>query len=641
MSRELTEQEQLRRQHLDALREAGVDPFPAEEWAITNHAAEIVGLYDDAKHDPGADDTEPFHVRIAGRMMTKRVMGKAAFFHLADESGRIQIYIRRDDLPDDFYNTVFRKLLDTGDFVGVEGEVFRTKMGEVSIRAEEFKLLAKSLKPLPVEKEVVDEETGEKRVFNEVTDPEFRYRQRYADLALHPEVRDVFKKRAQIITAIRRFLDERSYVEVETPALQPLYGGAAARPFTTHHNALDMGLFLRIADELYLKRLIVGGFEGVYEIAKDFRNEGLSRFHNPEFTMLELYVAYRDYDWMMDLVEEMLESVVTELHGSTEVKVGGESISFSSPFRRIPLLEAIKEKTGHDLYLKSRDEIAAVAKSLHIEVEDSMGTGKLIDEIFGKFVEPNLIQPTFITDYPVELSPLAKRHRMKEGLTERFELICNGKEICNAFSELNDPLEQRKRFEEQVRLAREGDDEAVNIVDEDYLRALEYGMPPTAGMGMGIDRLTMLLTNHDSIRDVILFPLLRPELLPAQRFEQEARRQLMEVFDNIEWDVSFVDETVEIDFRVPTGFHDGWIWGEFLYVPPGREDERGVHWLNRPSINALRRTGAFDFGILIVNRPIGREADMEIGQNDVRVIVLGQDADETRDRIEMYYSTSR
>lgn len=511
MSRELTEQEQLRHQHLEALIEVGVDPYPAEEWLVSDHAANILATYDDALHNPEADGTQPFRVRIAGRMMTKRVMGKASFFHLADESARIQIYVRRDDLPEGFYNTVFKKLLDTGDLVGVEGQVFRTKMGEVSVRAEEFKVLAKSLRPLPVEKEIVDEETGEKKIFNEVTDPEFRYRQRYADLALHPEVRDVFKKRAQIITAIRRFLDERSYVEVETPALQPLYGGAAARPFTTHHNALDMGLFLRIADELYLKRLIVGGFEGVYEIAKDFRNEGLSRFHNPEFTMLELYVAYRDYDWMMGLVEEMLEAVVTELHGSTEVQVGGESISFSSPFKRIPLLEAIKEKTGHDLYLKSRDEIAEAAKALGLEIEDSMGTGKIIDEIFGAFVEPHLIQPTFITDYPVELSPLAKRHRENEGLTERFELICNGKEICNAFSELNDPLDQRERFEEQVRLAREGDDEAVNTVDEDYLRALEYGMPPTAGMGMGIDRLTMLLTDQDSIRDVILFPLLRSE----------------------------------------------------------------------------------------------------------------------------------
>jgi len=529
MSRELTEQEQLRHLHLEALKEAGVDPFPAEEWPVSHHAAEILATFDDALHNPEADGTKPIRVRVAGRMMTKRVMGKASFFHLADESGRIQIYVRRDDLPESFYNTVFKKLLDTGDLVAVEGDVFRTKTGEVSIRAETFKLLAKSLKPLPVEKELVDEETGEKKIFNEVTDPEFRYRQRYADLALHPEVRDVFKKRAQIVTAIRRFLDERSYVEVETPVLQPLYGGAAARPFTTHHNALDMGLFLRIADELYLKRLIVGGFEGVYEIAKDFRNEGLSRFHNPEFTMLELYVAYRDYDWMMDLVEEMLEIVVTELHDSTDVKVGDQTISFERPFKRIPLLEAIQEKTGHDLYLKSRDEIAEAVKALGLEIDASMGTGKLIDEVFGEFVEPHLIQPTFITDYPVELSPLAKRHREKEGLTERFELICNGKEICNAFSELNDPLDQRARFEEQARLARDGDDEAVNTVDEDYLRALEFGMPPTAGMGMGIDRLTMLLTNQDSIRDVILFPLLRPEGVVIEGGTAEASGGPLEV----------------------------------------------------------------------------------------------------------------
>ncbi|NNF57694.1 MAG: lysine--tRNA ligase [Rhodothermaceae bacterium] len=511
MSRDLTEQEQLRHAHLDALREAGVEPYPAEAWPVTHHAAEILAAYDDAQHDPEAEGSEPLRVRVAGRMMTKRVMGKAAFFHLADESGRIQIYVRRDDLPEGFYNTVFKKLLDPGDLVGVKGEVFRTKMGEVSIRAEGFTLLAKSLKPLPVEKEVVDEETGETQTFNEVTDPEFRYRQRYADLALHPEVREVFKQRARLVTTIRQFLDAKGYVEVETPALQPLYGGAAARPFTTHHNALDMGLFLRIADELYLKRLIVGGFDGVYEIAKDFRNEGLSRFHNPEFTMLELYVAYQDYTWMMGLVENLLETVAMAVHGTTEVPVGEHTISFAKPYPRVPLLDAIQERTGHDLYQKPRDEIAAAAKALGLEVDDTMGSGKLIDEIFGTFVEPHLIQPTFITDYPVELSPLAKRHRTREGLTERFELICNGKEICNAFSELNDPLDQRARFEEQVRLARQGDDEAVNTVDEDYLRALEYGMPPTAGMGLGIDRLAMLLTNQDSIRDVILFPLLRPE----------------------------------------------------------------------------------------------------------------------------------
>jgi len=520
MPRELTEQERLRREHLDALRARGVEPYPAEAWPVSHHAADVLAQYDDARHDPEREGTAPLRVRVAGRMLTTRVMGKAAFFHLADESGRIQIYVRRDDLDaaagEGFYNEVFKKLLDPGDFVGVEGTVFRTKLGEVSVRAEGFKLLSKSLRPLPVEKEVVDEETGERRVYNEVSDVEFRYRQRYADLALHPEVREVFRQRARLITEIRAFLDEQGYVEVETPVLQPLYGGAAARPFTTHHNALDMPLFLRIADELYLKRLLVGGFEGVYEIAKDFRNEGLSRFHNPEFTMLEVYVAYKDYRWMMQLVERMLERVATALHGTPGATATGpdgerHTISFRAPFPRIPLFEAIRERTGHDLRGKGRDEVAAAARSLGIEVDDAMGTGKLIDEIFGEHVEPHLIQPTFITDYPVELSPLAKRHRSEPGLVERFELIANGKEICNAFSELNDPLDQRARFEEQARLAAAGDEEAVRQIDEDYLRALEYGMPPAAGLGVGIDRLTMLMTGQDSIRDVILFPLLRPE----------------------------------------------------------------------------------------------------------------------------------
>ena len=523
MARALTEQERLRRDHLDALRARGVDPFPSHPWpdrddqAPLTPAADVLAAYDDARHDPEADGTEPLRVSLAGRMSPPRIMGKAAFFHLTDESGRLQVYVRRDDLPEGLYNDVFKKLLDAGDVVGVEGEVFRTKMGEVSVRAERLVLLAKALRPLPVEKEAVDEATGERRVYNAVTDVEFRYRQRYADLALHPDVRRVFRQRARLITTIRAFLDARGYLEVETPALQPLYGGAAARPFTTHHNALDMGLFLRIADELYLKRLIVGGFEGVYEIAKNFRNEGLSRFHNPEFTMLELYVAYQGYDWMMGLVEEMLEAVALALHGTTELTVGGRAVSFARPFARVPLLDAIRERTGHDLYdaaagrLVGRDAIAAAARDLGLHVDDTMGTGKLIDEIFGEAVEPHLVQPTFITDYPVELSPLAKRHRAKPGLVERFELICNGKELCNAFSELNDPLEQRARFEEQVRLARAGDDEAVNAVDEDYLRALEYGMPPTAGLGVGIDRLAMVMTDQDSIRDVILFPLLRPE----------------------------------------------------------------------------------------------------------------------------------
>ena len=521
--RELTEQEQVRRDHLDALREAGVEPYPADAWDATHRAAQILDAYDDDAHDPEAEGTEPIRVRVAGRMLTKRVMGKAAFFHLADESGQIQIYVKRDNLPEGFYNTVFKRLLDTGDWLGIEGTVFRTRMGEVSVEADRLVLLSKSLKPLPVEKTVTDEETGETRTFNEVSDPEFRYRQRYADLALHPEVRDVFKTRHRIVRTIQRFLDDAGYVEVETPALQPLYGGAAARPFTTHHNALDMPLFLRIADELYLKRLLVGGFEGVYEIAKDFRNEGLSRFHNPEFTMLELYVAFQDYDWMMGLVERMFEAVAQAVHGTTDVPrtVDGEThtLHFAAPFRRLPIFDAIAEATGAQLYrdgaVADRDEIADVARGLGIEVDASMGAGKLIDEIFGEAVEPNLIQPTFVTDYPVELSPLAKRHRSKPGLVERFELIAAGKELCNAFSELNDPLDQRARFEDQAGLAEAGDEEATREIDEDYLRALEYGMPPAAGLGVGIDRLAMLMTDQPSIRDVLLFPLLRPETAAA------------------------------------------------------------------------------------------------------------------------------
>ena len=507
-----SEQELVRRQSLDALRELGVEPYPAEGWDVTAHAADILRAFDDAKHQPGDDGApaaEPFRVSLAGRVTSKRVMGKAAFFHLQDESGTIQVYVRRDDLPEGFYNGVFKKHVDIGDLVGIEGFAFRTRMGEVSVHAERLRLLAKGLRPIPFPKEVDGE------VFNEITDKEFRYRQRYVDLVVNPEVREVFKQRARMIAEIRRFLDARGYVEVETPALQPLYGGAAARPFTTHHNALDMPLFLRIADELYLKRLIVGGFEGVYEIAKDFRNEGLSRFHNPEFTMLELYVAYKDYRWMMDLVEELFGHVATALHGAPEIEVGGpegpRTISFAKGWRRVPLLDAIEEKTGYDLYRKDRAEVAAAAEALGLDIDDAMGTGKLIDEIFGAFVEPDLIQPTFVTDYPVELSPLAKRHREKPGLTERFEVIVGGKEICNAFSELNDPLDQRARFEEQARLASAGDDEATRQIDEDYLRALEYGMPPTAGLGVGIDRLAMLMTGQDSIRDVILFPLMRPE----------------------------------------------------------------------------------------------------------------------------------
>lgn len=503
MNRTLSEQELRRREELAALREAGIEPYPFS-WEVQNTTHEIVSGFDDEKHAPDEEAGRYWRVKIAGRMMSKRIMGKAAFFDLQDESGTIQVYLRRDDLEEGFYNQIFKKLLDIGDVVGVEGHVFRTRMGEVTVHADRVVLLAKSLRPLPVVKEADDQ------VYNEVTDKEFRYRQRYVDLILHPEVRDVFKQRAALISTIRDFLDSRDFLEVETPILQPVYGGATARPFVTHHNALDMKLYLRIADELYLKRLIVGGFERVYEIAKDFRNEGLSRFHNPEFTMLELYAAYKDYNWMMDLMEEMTEKVALALHGSTEVEYQGHTISFKRPWRRIPIFDAIREHTGQDLYGKSRDEIAAVAEGLGLEIDDTMGSGKIIDEVFGEFVEPKLIQPTFITDYPVELSPLAKKHREKPGLVERFEAICSGKEICNAFSELNDPIDQRERFEDQARLRAEGDDEAMQI-DEDYIRALEYGMPPTAGLGVGIDRLTMIMTGQESIRDVILFPLMRPE----------------------------------------------------------------------------------------------------------------------------------
>lgn len=505
MNKEHSEQELRRREELAEIRSLGIEPFP-HSWSVTENAQHILSTFDDEIHQPDSDTVarERYDVSVAGRIMSKRVMGKAAFFDLQDGTGVIQIYVKRDELPEGFYNKVFKKLLDLGDIVGVRGYVFRTRMGEVSVHAQAVELLSKSLRPLPVVKE------QEGQVYNELSDKEFRYRRRYVDLLVNPDVREVFRKRSRLISAMRHFLDSRGYLEVETPVLQPVYGGAAAKPFTTHHNSLDMKLFLRIADELYLKRLLVGGFEGVYEISKDFRNEGLSRFHNPEFTMMELYVAYKDYGWMMDLVEEMLESIVISVIGEPQVDSSSGAISFQRPFKRLPLFKAIEEHTGHQLFGMTRDEISNVAQEMDIAVDDSMGTGKLIDEIFGDRVEPHLIQPTFITDYPVELSPLAKRHRVQEGLVERFELICNGKEICNAFSELNDPLDQRARFEEQARLRAAGDEEAMDI-DEDFLRALEYGMPPAAGLGVGIDRLTMLVTGQDSIRDVILFPLLRPE----------------------------------------------------------------------------------------------------------------------------------
>ena len=494
-----SDQEQVRHAARQTLEERGIHPYPYG-WFVNTTIAQA---RDDFERQPPSED-HPLNVSVAGRMMTRRIMGKASFFDLQDASGRMQVYVQRDDLPPGFYNEIFKRLLHIGDIIGIQGHVFRTQRGEVTIHATRLELLSKSLRPLPV----VKEQDG--TTYDEFADKELRYRQRYADLAVNPKVRTIFEQRSRMVTALRRFLDDRGYLEVETPVLQPVYGGATARPFVTHHNALDMPLFLRIADELYLKRLIVGGFDGVYEISKDFRNEGLSRFHNPEFTMLELYVAYKDYVWMMNLVEEMMEYVVTALHNTTTITVQGQEISFKRPLPRIPMYESIAEHTGHDLYGADRDTAAQVATSLGLEIDPAMGHGKIIDELFGTFVEPHLVQPTFITDYPVELSPLSKQHRSKPGLVERFEMICNGKELCNAFSELNDPQEQRNRFEEQARLRAQGDEEAMQI-DEDYLRALEYGMPPTAGLGVGVDRLAMLMTDQASIRDVILFPLMRPK----------------------------------------------------------------------------------------------------------------------------------
>ena len=502
MSTELSEQEIVRRQALEELRNSGIDPYPAEAFNVNASAAEIKAEFD--------TDPEKFkQVSLAGRLMSRRIMGKASFAEIQDDSGRIQIYVNRDEVcPDEdktVYNTVFKKLMDIGDIIGIEGHAFKTQVGETTIHVTGLRLLSKSLRPLPLPKT-----DAEGNVHDAFTEPEARYRQRYVDLVVNPQVKDTFRKRSQMIKVMRDFLNDRGYLEVETPILQPIYGGALARPFKTHHNTLDMPLYLRIADELYLKRLIVGGFEGVFEFAKDFRNEGMSRYHNPEFTMMELYVAYKDYQWMMDLMEEMTEKIATELHGATVVKYGETEIDFKRPWKRFSMYESIKEFTGHDISDMDEDTLRKLAKELHVEVDDSMGRGKLIDEIFGEKVEPHLINPTFITDYPLEMSPLAKSHRDKKGLVERFEVICNGKEICNAFSELNDPIDQRQRFEAQLELGKRGDEEAM-VLDEDFLRAIEYGMPPTAGIGIGIDRLVMIMTNAQSIQDVLFFPQMRPE----------------------------------------------------------------------------------------------------------------------------------
>jgi lysyl-tRNA synthetase class 2 len=504
----LSEQEQLRRQKLTQLQEIGIEPYPSELFDVNFSAQEILDNY-----RPELNNFQ--EVSLAGRLMSSRVMGKASFAELMDSSGRIQLYINRDEIcPGEdktLYNTVFKKLLDLGDFIGVKGHVFTTQVGEISVHVTELKLLAKALRPLPVVKTRKDEATGEEVTYDAFTDPEQRYRQRYVDLVVNPHVRQTFIKRTQLVQAMRNYLNDKGYLEVETPILQPLYGGAAARPFTTHHNTLDMTLYLRIANELYLKRLIVGGFDGVYEFSKDFRNEGMSRFHNPEFTQMELYVAYKDYAWMMDLVEEMVERVALALHDKTEVQVGENVINFQRPWQRYTMFEAIEKFTG--VAIGEMDEVALreTAAKLNVGLDPSMGKAKIIDEIFGEHVEPKLIQPTFITDYPVEMSPLAKKHRDRPGLVERFEAICNGKEICNAFSELNDPIDQRQRFEEQLELGKRGDTEAM-VLDDDFLRALEYGMPPTAGLGIGIDRLSMIMTNSNSIQDVLFFPQMRPEV---------------------------------------------------------------------------------------------------------------------------------
>jgi lysyl-tRNA synthetase, class II len=497
-----SDQEIQRRQDLHELMSMGIEPYPAESWGISHSSVQIKETFEDGK--PGLED-----VTLAGRLMSKRIMGKASFAELQDSSGRIQLYFNRDEIcpgkDKSLYNDVFKKLLDLGDIIGVHGHVFRTQVGEVSVHVKEFRILSKSLRPLPVVK--VDAEGHAHDAFS---DAEQRYRMRYVDLIVNAPVRETFVKRSKMINSMRSFLIGKGYLEVETPVLQPLYGGAAARPFKTHHNTLDMTLYLRIADELYLKRLIVGGYDGVFEFAKDFRNEGMDRFHNPEFTMMELYVAYKDYYWMMDLVEEMIERVALDVHGTTQITYGGHTVDFKRPWKRYTMFEAIEHFTGVNIDGMQEAELKDVAKKMGIYIDNTMGHGKIIDEIFGEKCEPNLIQPTFITDYPVEMSPLAKKHRSKPGLVERFEAICIGKEICNAFSELNDPIDQRSRFEEQLELGKRGDEEAMTL-DEDFLRALEFGMPPTAGLGIGIDRLAMIMTDSASIQDVLFFPQMRPE----------------------------------------------------------------------------------------------------------------------------------
>lgn len=507
---ELSEQEIVRRNSLAELRKMGIEPYPAEEYVVTGHTKEIKENF--------KDDAEPREVRIAGRIMSRRIMGKASFMELQDSEGRIQVYISRDDLcpgeDKDTYNIFFKKLLDIGDIVGIEGFVFRTQMGEITVHAKNIKMLSKSLRPLPIVK------MKDGKAYDAFEDPELRYRQRYVDLIVNDGIKDIFLQRATVLRTLRSVLDEAGYTEVETPTLQSIAGGASARPFITHFNALDVDMYMRIATELYLKRLIVGGFEGVYEIGKNFRNEGMDRNHNPEFTCMELYVQYKDYNWMMSFTEQLLEKICIAVNGSTERKVGDNVISFKAPYRRLPILDAIKEKTGFDCNGKSEEEIRAFCLEKGLEVDETFGKGKLIDELFGEFCEGTFLQPTFITDYPVEMSPLTKMHRSKPGLTERFELMVNGKELANAYSELNDPIDQEERFVEQMRLADKGDDEAM-IIDKDFLRALQYGMPPTSGIGIGIDRLVMLMTGQTTIQEVLFFPQMRPEKV-VKRDQEDA-----------------------------------------------------------------------------------------------------------------------
>ena len=507
---ELSEQEIVRRNSLAELRKMGIEPYPAEEYVVTGHTKEIKENF--------KDDAEPREVRIAGRIMSRRIMGKASFMELQDSEGRIQVYISRDDLcpgeDKDTYNIFFKKLLDIGDIVGIEGFVFRTQMGEITVHAKNIKMLSKSLRPLPIVK------MKDGKAYDAFEDPELRYRQRYVDLIVNDGIKDIFLQRATVLRTLRSVLDEAGYTEVETPTLQSIAGGASARPFITHFNALDVDMYMRIATELYLKRLIVGGFEGVYEIGKNFRNEGMDRNHNPEFTCMELYVQYKDYNWMMAFTEKLLETICIAVNGKPEREIDGNIISFKAPSRRLPILDAIKEKTGFDCNGKTEEEIRAFCKEKGMDVDETMGKGKLIDELFGEFCEGTFIQPTFITDYPVEMSPLTKMHRSKPGLTERFELMVNGKELANAYSELNDPIDQEERFVEQMRLADKGDDEAM-IIDKDFLRALQYGMPPTSGIGIGIDRLVMLMTGQTTIQEVLFFPQMRPEKV-VKRDQEDA-----------------------------------------------------------------------------------------------------------------------